>query len=563
MKTTSIYTLLALLFFGAKAFAQEWECSFEYSMNDSLCYSYQDAIELADGCFAVATSFYYKSGYGDFYSAQPAIVKFSADGEELERTNYFRPGYCTTSTAPYLFENEEGELFAMMTYNPDHDSTYFNHFLHYNNPPIDAILGLYKLDDNLSIIESYEYSMPIDTFENRGEALWDLWPNELSGNLFLFSAFVDEENIVGDYFKTVTCDSHNPRGNDSLFLFKMNFEGEILEQKGYDWGVSGANHQNNERRTHFVATDSSYIYYFGNLFGGTDYQGVAYYYDKHLDFQKKRFLKHPGLPTHNSFTNISVKRSRHNTTYLVASSEVQNSNTDRNNRLYELDDNGPDSLDIIPTERFIERGTQQYELPAYMQSVDLADGCSLFFAYALNIGFHSEMDSWMVIEHLDSDFDTISTVFYDLVPDGILANSWAKSILATRDGGALFISKSTNLDNWRQCWETVTKFPAEAFVGIEEAHDNGLKVAVAYPNPGKDVLNIRTGLKDARVEVYDMNGRLVHNQQITDNITSINAENWSSGTYVWKVYAGVSTLRQGSATSGSTTLAETGKWVKE
>ena len=86
---------------------------------------------------------------------------------------------------------------------------------------------------------------------------------------------------------------------------------------------------------------------------------------------------------------------------------------------------------------------------------------------------------------------------------------------------------------------------------------------MAYPNPGKDVLNIRTGLKNARVEVYDMNGRLVHNQQITDNITSINVENWSSGTYVWKVYAGVSTLRQGSATSGSTTLAETGKWVKE
>lgn len=555
MKAKTHFLIALALLFGAKALGQEWESSFDYSMNDSLCYSYQDAIELADGCFVVATSFYYKSGYGDFYSAQPAIVKFSADGEELERTKYFRPGYCTTSTAPYLFENEEGELFAMMTYNPDHDSTYFNHFLHYNNPPIDAILGLYKLDDNLSIIESYEYSMPIDTFENRGEALWDLWPNELSGNLFLFSAFVDEGNIVGAYFKTVTCDSHNPRGNDSLFLFKMNFEGEILEQKGYDWGVSGANHQNNERRTHFVATDSGYIYYFGNLFGGTDYQGVAYYYDKNLNFLKKRFLKHPGLPNHNSFTNISVKRSRLNTTYLVASSEVQNSNTDRNNRLYELDDNGPDSLDIIPIERYIERGTQQYELPAYMQSVDLADGYSLLFAYALNIGFHSEMDSWMVIEHLDSDFDTISTVFYDIRPKGIIANSWAKSILATRDGGALFISKSTNLDNWRQCWETVTKFPAEAFVGIEEAHENGLKVAIAYPNPGKDVLNIRTGLKDARVEVYDMNGRLVHSQALAENITAIDATDWAEGVYVWKVYAGVST--------GSTPLAETGKWVKK
>lgn len=553
MKNQRFYFFAFALLFGAKVFAQQWEHSYEYSMNDSLCYTYQDAIELTDGCFAVATSFYYKSGYGDFYSAQPAIAKFSADGEELKRTNYFRPGYCTTSTAPYLFKNEEGELFALMTYNPDHDSTYFNHFLHYDNPPEDAILGLYKLDDDLSIIESYEYSMPIDTFENRGESLWDLWPNELSGNLFLFSAFIDEGNIVGAYFKTVSFDYHNPRGNDSLFLFKMNFEGEILEQKGYDWGVSGANHQTNERRTHFVATDSGYIYYFGNLFGGTNYQGVAYYYDKHLDFQKKRFLKHSDLPTLNSFTNISVKRSRHNTTYLVASSEVQNSNTDRNNRLYELDDNGPDSMDIIPIERYIERGTEQYELPAYMQSVDLADGNSLFFAYALNIGFYSEMDSWMEIEHLDSHFNAISTVFYNLMPEGVKeVNSWAKSILTTSDGGALFISKSTNLDDRRQCWTTVTKFSAKSLqnVEVEEVHANGLKVAIAYPNPGGSEMHIRTTVENAAVEVYDMNGRLIHSQTITENVTGIDAGAWAEGIYVWKVLSGER-------------IVESGKWVKE
>jgi hypothetical protein len=103
----------------------------------------------------------------------------------------------------------------------------------------------------------------------------------------------------------------------------------------------------------------------------------------------------------------------------------------------------------------------------------------------------------------------------------------------------------------------------EVFVGIEEAHKAGFAVAMAYPNPGKDVLNIRTGLKDAWVEVYDMSGRMVYRQEITENVTAINTTDWSNGTYVWKVYAGVSTLRQGSATSGSTTLAETGKWVKE
>jgi len=39
-------------------------------------------------------------------------------------------------------------------------------------------------------------------------------------------------------------------------------------------------------------------------------------------------------------------------------------------------------------------------------------------------------------------------------------------------------------------------------------------------------------------------------------VTAINTTDWSEGTYVWRVYmTGVST--------GSTTLAETGKWIKK
>ena len=88
----------------------------------------------------------------------------------------------------------------------------------------------------------------------------------------------------------------------------------------------------------------------------------------------------------------------------------------------------------------------------------------------------------------------------------------------------------------------------------------------AYPNPGGNTFNIRTGLRDAWVEVYDLNGRLVHRQDITENVTAINTTDWSEGTYVWKVYAsdgGPSTLRGASGATGSGTLAETGKWVKE
>ena len=77
-----------------------------------------------------------------------------------------------------------------------------------------------------------------------------------------------------------------------------------------------------------------------------------------------------------------------------------------------------------------------------------------------------------------------------------------------------------------------------------------------YPSPGNNCMNIRTDLQNARVEVYDINGRLIHSQALTQNVTAIDATDWAEGVYVWKVY-------KASVSTGSTALAETGKWVKK
>ena len=126
----------------------------------------------------------------------------------------------------------------------------------------------------------------------------------------------------------------------------------------------------------------------------------------------------------------------------------------------------------------------------------------------------------------------------------------AESITTTMDGGVLMTAQTKKLSDQNQQGSVVVKFPSEVFEGIDEAHNNGLKVAIAYPNPGKDMLNIRTGLKDARVEVYDMNGRLIHSQALTENVTAIDATDWVEGVYVWKVIV-----------DGKE--AEVGKWIKE
>ena len=125
----------------------------------------------------------------------------------------------------------------------------------------------------------------------------------------------------------------------------------------------------------------------------------------------------------------------------------------------------------------------------------------------------------------------------------------SSAMSACPEGGCLLschkIHEATN-----EAGNCLIKITKETFLSIDEAHDAGFSLAVAYPNPGKDVLNIRTGLQNAHVEIYDLAGRLVYNQQIIDNITPIVTTSWPSGTYIWKVIA-----------NGKE--AESGKWIKE
>ena len=110
---------------------------------------------------------------------------------------------------------------------------------------------------------------------------------------------------------------------------------------------------------------------------------------------------------------------------------------------------------------------------------------------------------------------------------------------------------------WQNPEYNTCTYPYDA---VEESEDSEISV---YPNPGSNILSIRTALQNASIEIYDLSGKLIHKQEITDNVTSINAEGWAAGAYVWKVYASNSGVSTGSTTAGSGTLAETGKWIKE
>ena len=560
MKNYGLYTLLALLLlFWGKAFGQEWEYSIPYQPSDSEMTRQYCAYEMSDGRIIVSASFLYNvgsyaAGY-PFYPPHNALVALSPEGEELAQNFYFKDGYWGSSYNPYVFENENGELFMLTTFSPDHESRYFNYFLNYDNPPTDAILGLYKLDDNLEIVESYEYSFLVDTAQGQDNTN----PCESSGSIHLHSAILDEGCIVGVYTKNVSYDRDSIHGYDSLFFFRMSFEGELLTNVGYELPYSGYSWQMIFWREQLVPTDYGYIYYssYSNVpptlipdKETSDYaKGAVCYFDKNFNPLRHRYFKHAGNPTVNwPYDEVSIMRSQHNTTYLATRSKTEWTQNDDDCYLYEFDDDINGTQDFVPVVNNLRRGLADFDFVAECRAVDVGNSFSLYFCYSLDVSLSLSGDSWVVIEQLDNDFNTLKEVYYGTNDDMI----WycAESITTTSDGGVLMTAQTKELTDQSQQGSVVVKFSAEVFDGIDEAHDAGFVVAIAYPNPGKDVLNIRTGLKDARVEVYDMIGRLVHSQDITENVTGIDATDWAEGVYVWKVIA-----------KGKE--AERGKWVKE
>ena len=541
--------LLALaLLFGNNVFSQEWEAVYYSDEIINGC-DYLEAMELSNG-YVLVSSLNYPLYVFDFpvdlssvvHSTQPKLSLISPDGEELYSNVYFKHGLCETTT-PYLFE-KNGEMYFLTSYSPDHDIDSKNYFKNYDNIPTESIIGLYKLDEMLNVTEAYEHTYPIDTFEIRNEDWYHL-RNVYCGYIHIYSAFEDDGYITGVYSKMESA-SHEER-HDSVFLFKMDFNGNFLLRKGYKAGCGTSIMACN--RQQMVKNENGYAIYYR---GCSDYHGIVEYYDDDFNYLATRDVLLPGdsspLLTSGLLDVFSVMRSNHNTTYVCSDFEGPGVNPNDEIRLYEIDDDLNNSTELLPVLNYIERSTSEHDRTS-MRSIDMTKDGGIYFTYTLNCGFWNNRDSWIMIERLDSDFDTIATFFYNEND----VYSEATCITTTKDDGLLLVSYSYDINNHDKRWSKVSKFPASAFGidNIEEVHAHGLKYAVAYPNPGGDVMNIRTGLRNAVLSVYDLQGRKIHEEEITDDVTSVDASGWQSGTYIWEL-----------KTENGKLKIEEGKWVK-
>lgn len=543
---------LALLC-GAKASAQEWVYTIERLQYDNP--RTKEVKPLRNGNIAVTyNTVFPSSSFGSFH---PGLMLFSPDGEELARNSFAKPAFW--GYYPRVLSDEDGTNYMVAAYSPDHDSTCANFFMNFDNPPDHSILGLYKLDEQLSIVESHEFQIPVDTVDSPYYEQFLGSHNEYCGSIFVFSAFLDEGSVVGGYIKKPSYDYYNPHGNDSVFFFRIGLDGTLLGHVGYEVdrhgepGGGGLNWAAALSGNNILRVGDSYvcflnIYYLtgdGKETGTEKNQnpGHAYFLDSDFNIASMKLYHQKSGQEYNYFVNASYIGSSRNTVYMSSDYPKRpTGGTGCSLYEYRLVD---DKTEALPILRYIERTKSSYDEVATIKGVGVASDNSLYFAYSLWDGREG-----LTIEHLTPGFDTISTLCYD-VNTSIeeAAYSYVQSIEVTETDDLLMTFWTINSDGSR-LWNAIAKFPAEAFVGIEESHAHGLKTAIVYPNPGKDVLNIRTGLKNAHVEIYDMNGKLVHSQTLTGSVTPINAEAWPSGMYVWKVFA-------------NGTETDFGKWIKE
>ena len=83
-------------------------------------------------------------------------------------------------------------------------------------------------------------------------------------------------------------------------------------------------------------------------------------------------------------------------------------------------------------------------------------------------------------------------------------------------------------------------FEISVLTGLEEAKGINLSVS-AYPNPTTDFLELKVEsekIKDLSFQLYDISGKLLQNQKITSNQTSIIMSNLVPATYFVKVTEG-------------------------
>ncbi len=570
----SFVALILLFGITGKAFAQyEFEYVFDSIKNETPCVYFYDIVELENGDFII-------NGRDKAFDKGYNMYRFSPDGELITEKPFYDelklPGYSNFDHEGWpLLVDPDGGFYLFMTYNPYFDTTNVN----YVAGTFDSKIMMRKLNDDFEVEYSKEMSVSIDTAD------WEnLWGQDIAGcdppKIHLGTIMDDKgEGFIISYEKYI---GEHPghlwdHGRDTTFFLRTDYDLNIKTESRYP-------HEkyNDKRHRNHVLYDSEqdkFLYYISYSWGsGSDKGFNVLQFDSDFSFLEENVM--PGTTGSGDYVALNYRDENEEPAGITfkrtsAPTTIFGANADYTDVLHNVNLLFTSCVEVRDNARRVDSIRFAYTYPdpnggSYIygfrttaiptgRCMDWVDENRIFIGgqpeayvfYALNLT--EKYNKNFILRRIDRNFNTLDELYYNLGEDS--TSLYIKALRATRDGGCIIAGYFWNYyenpyeNNSRAYHSVVKKFPPEAFDGIDEAHDNGLKLALAYPNPGNNELHIRTALQNAHVIVYDINGKLICNQEITDIITTIDTEHWPQGTYIWKV---VSDDKE----------AEVGKWVK-
>ncbi|MEI6884551.1 MAG: T9SS type A sorting domain-containing protein [Bacteroidota bacterium] len=187
--------------------------------------------------------------------------------------------------------------------------------------------------------------------------------------------------------------------------------------------------------------------------------------------------------------------------------------------------------------------------PAYNTNIDFINEQNIYLGGVVNQdwgGIFSYNQSFIVLGKLDSSLSLTWQKYYG---GDMYYMVW--SVIATTDGGCIIGATSNDYAIQGENRDIyILKVDSNGLItGISDPPDSDLKRNLVYPNPGNEILNIETSLKQSTLSLYDLSGRLVSTTELHVGRNSINTQSINPGLYIFKI-------------SENSVITACGKWIK-
>ena len=165
--------------------------------------------------------------------------------------------------------------------------------------------------------------------------------------------------------------------------------------------------------------------------------------------------------------------------------------------------------------------------------------------------FWQPTPTWMQLSRINSDFELTDQFYYG--GDGLY---YPFDIISTSDGGIMVVGNFYNpnaIPLVQQRDPFVLKVNSEGLiVNVNNPEKPIAQEAIVLPNPGSEYLQVKLAIqhKTAHFQLFDINGRLILEENLQGDMHRVSTSSLNSGTYIYRITA-------------SNRVIGSGKWVKE